>query len=101
MPFGVYERSSGAQVAFCRLVTDDATFAWLADVVVDDAHRGSGIGTSLMKYVLGLERLVGMRRVLLATLDAHGLYEPRGFGALRYPERFLERLDRRHYEGEE
>mgnify|MGYP001803395144 FL=1 len=45
MPFGVYARSSGAQVAFCRLVTADATFAGLADVVVDDAHRGSGIGT--------------------------------------------------------
>ena len=54
-----------------------------------------------MKYVLGIERLVGMRRVLLATLDAHGLYEPRGFEPLRFPERFLERLDRRHYDGDE
>ncbi|MEO0660736.1 MAG: GNAT family N-acetyltransferase, partial [Planctomycetota bacterium] len=60
-----------------------------------------GIGKALMDHVLGLERLVGMRRVLLATLDAHGLYEPHGFQPLRFPERFLERLDRRHYDGDE
>lgn len=100
--FGVYDGDAGGrQVAFCRLVTDHATFAWLADVYVDPSCRGQGIGKALVEHVLGSERLVGLRRVLLATLDAHGLYTRHGFVQQRYPERFLERLDRRLYDGEE
>ncbi len=101
VPFGLIERSTGAQVAFARLVTDRATFAWLADVFVVESHRGQGLGKVLVDTIVDLPWLVGMRRVLLATADAHSIYERAGFSPLAYPARFMEKLDRRYYAGPE
>jgi GNAT superfamily N-acetyltransferase len=76
--FGVYERRGGRQVAFARVVTDRATFSWICDVVVDERDRGRGIGKLLMASVAG-HPLVRRGLNLLATRDAHGLYERFGF----------------------
>lgn len=88
-PFGVYA-PGGEQVALARAVTDDASFAWLADVVVDDAWRGRGIGTWLVRSVVDHLHERGVPRFLLATRDAHGVYERVGFGPLRVPEIWME-----------
>lgn len=101
VPFALFDRSTGGQVAFARLVTDRATFAWLADVFVVESHRGRGLGEALVGAIVALPWLVGVRRVLLATADAHPLYERAGFGPLAYPARFMEKLDRRYYAGPE
>jgi GNAT superfamily N-acetyltransferase len=87
--YGVY--SPDAQVAFARVVTDSATFAWLCDVIVDPSVRGRGVGKQLMSGVVAdLERL-DLRRVLLATGDAHGLYAQYGWEPLRRPTTWMER----------
>ena len=65
--------------AYCRLVTDGATFAWLADVVVLPPFRGRGLGKDLVATVVALQKEAGIRRVLLATADADGLYAQFGF----------------------
>ncbi|MGV9250343.1 GNAT family N-acetyltransferase [Streptomyces sp. NPDC003697] len=83
--FGVHDAASGEQVAYARVVTDRATFAWLCDVYVDPSVRGKKIGTALVGAVCGHLRQYGLRRVLLATHDAHGLYEKCGFRALERP----------------
>lgn len=91
MPFGIYH---GAEmVGFARVVTDRATFAWLADVFVAEAHRGRGLSKWLVEVILAHAELQGLRRWLLATKDAHGLYRQFGFDELRRPERFMERPD--------
>ena len=77
--FGVYERSTGAQVGFARVVTDHATFAYLCDVYVLEEHRGHGLGKCLMREAMTHPSLAGARRILLATRDAHGLYRQSGF----------------------
>ena len=82
----------GAQVAMARLVTDWATFAYLADVYVLEAHRGHGLSQAMLAHLQGHPQLQGLRRWLLATLDAHGVYEKQGWTALARPERFMERL---------
>ncbi|MCF4137526.1 GNAT family N-acetyltransferase [Streptomyces sp. Tue 6430] len=87
--FGVYETVSGQQVAYARVVTDLATFAWLCDVYVDPAVRGKGIGTSLVAAVRDHLRPHGLRRLLLATHDAHGVYEKIGFEALERPDHWM------------
>jgi predicted N-acetyltransferase YhbS len=69
---------TGAQAGFARVVTDRARFAWLADVFVLEEHRGKGLGVWLVQTVLEHPELVGLRFVL-ATADAHGLYERFGF----------------------
>jgi GNAT superfamily N-acetyltransferase len=86
--FGLYD-SAGAQAGFARLVTDQATFAWLADVFVLAAHRGRGLGVWLVGTALAYPALKGMRRVLLGTLDAHALYERFGFRPLERVERYM------------
>ncbi|MFI6425998.1 GNAT family N-acetyltransferase [Promicromonospora sp. NPDC050880] len=78
-PYGVYRRSTGEQVGFARIVTDGATFAWLADVIVDPDLRGEGIGKLLVAGVVADVEPLGLRRILLATADAHGLYERYGW----------------------
>jgi GNAT superfamily N-acetyltransferase len=78
------------QVGFGRVVTDRATFAYLADVYVLPEHRGKGLSKRLMEQVMQHPDLQGLRRMLLATADAHGLYEKFGFKALAAPERMLE-----------
>ncbi|MFF3742317.1 GNAT family N-acetyltransferase [Streptomyces sp. NPDC002566] len=87
--FGVYDVASGEQVAYARVVTDRATFAWLCDVYVDPAVRGKGIGTSLVAAVRDHLQPYGLRRMLLATQDAHGVYEKAGFEALEDPGRWM------------
>ncbi len=78
------------QIAFARLVTDRATFAYLADVFVIDAYRGRGIGQWMMKETLALPELQGLRRIMLATKDAHGLYRQFGFTPLNDPDLMME-----------
>jgi GNAT superfamily N-acetyltransferase len=87
--FGVFT-DSGNQVAFARMVTDSATFAYLADVFVLEEHRGKGISKWIMKNIIEHPNLQGIRRMTLATSDAHGLYKGFGFKALNSPESFME-----------
>lgn len=87
--FGVFTES-GDQVAFARMVTDTATFAYLADVFVLEEHRGKGISKWIMKNIIEHPKLQGIRRMALATSDAHALYEQFGFKALNSPESFME-----------
>ena len=87
IPFGVY--LDGAQVGFARIVTDYATFAWLADVYVLDEHRGHGLGKALIEAVVEHPAVRPLPRILLATADAHGLYEQYGFEHLKGDERFM------------
>ncbi|QEU97780.1 GNAT family N-acetyltransferase [Streptomyces kanamyceticus] len=87
--FGVYEEASGEQVAYARVVTDRATFAWLCDVYVAPAARGKGLGTALVAEVRAHVEPFGVRRVLLATADAHGVYEKLGFAPLDNPEKWM------------
>ncbi|MFC6159130.1 GNAT family N-acetyltransferase [Kribbella jiaozuonensis] len=75
---GVYD-ADGALVAFARMVTDRATFAWLADVFVLDSHRGHGLGRFVVSTLLEHPELKGLRQILLATADAHELYRSYGF----------------------
>ncbi|MFD8302500.1 GNAT family N-acetyltransferase [Streptomyces sp. NPDC059690] len=84
--YGVYEAVSGDQVAYARVVTDCATFAWLCDVYVDPSVRGKGVGTAMVAAVREHLRPFGLRRVMLATFDAHGVYERVGFTGLERPE---------------
>jgi GNAT superfamily N-acetyltransferase len=91
---GLYE-PGGAQVAFCRWVTDRATFAWLCDVFVDRDARGRGLGTWLVEVAVDHPDVRGLRRQLLATQDAHGLYARFDFTPLATPERWMERLEPR------
>ena len=90
--FGLYD-PAGKQVGFARVVTDRATFAYLADVFVDEAERGKGLGKALMAEIMRHPDLQGLRRHLLATRDAHGLYAQFGFTPLRWPDRLMEILD--------
>jgi GNAT superfamily N-acetyltransferase len=87
--FGVYETVSGEQAAYARIVTDRATFAWLCDVYVDPSVRGKGIGTALVGTVREHLRPYGIRRILLATQDAHGVYEKLGFAPLEKPDQWM------------
>ncbi len=87
--FAIIERASGAQVGFARVTTDRATFAYLADVFVLPAHRGRGLSKWLIREILAHPELQGLRRWMLATLDAHRLYAGFGFEPLSQPERFM------------
>jgi GNAT superfamily N-acetyltransferase len=78
------------QVGFARMVTDGATFAYLCDVYVLEEHRGLALGQWLVEVVLSHPSLQGLRRMVLATRDAHTLYEKYGFRGLAHPERFME-----------
>ena len=97
--FAIFESATRAQVGFARVTTDRATFAYLADVFVLPAHRGRGLSKRLMQSVLAHPELQGLRRWMLATRDAHGLYAEFGFTALPQPERFMQRYDPEVYLG--
>ena len=86
--FGIYKDDK--QVGFARVVTDYCTFAWLADVFVIDSHRGMGLSKWLMEVIISHPQLRNMRRWVLATRDAHGLYAQFGFEPLQQPERWME-----------
>ncbi|MFI0544624.1 GNAT family N-acetyltransferase [Streptomyces sp. WSLK1-3] len=87
--FGVYAVRTGDQVAYARVITDLASFAWLCDVYVDRSVRGAGIGTALVGAVREHLRPYDLRRILLATHDAHGVYEKLGFAPLVEPDRWM------------
>jgi len=86
--FGLFEGSR--QIGFARVVTDYATFAYLADVFILEGYRGRGLAKFLMESIVAHPRLQGLRRWLLATRDAHSLYEKFGFIPLARPDRFME-----------
>lgn len=86
--FGAFT-SDGTQVAYARVATDHATFAWLCDVYVDRGHRGQGLGTRLSEAVVAKLRPMGLKRVLLSTLDAHDVYARVGFVPMPDPEKLM------------
>ncbi|TXC94822.1 GNAT family N-acetyltransferase [Streptomyces sp. ISID311] len=87
--FGAYDTGSGAQVAYARVVTDQVTFAWLCDVYVAPAARGKGIGTALVTAVRDHLAPYEVRRILLATADAHEVYGKAGFRPLTEPAKWM------------
>lgn len=86
--WGVYDASG--QVGFARIITDRATFAYLCDVFIAAEHRGKGLSKALVAAVAGHPDLQGLRRWMLVTVDAHGLYEQFGFKIVSQPERHME-----------
>jgi GNAT superfamily N-acetyltransferase len=94
--FGIFRNNPAAlaspdeQVGFARMVTDEATFAYLADVFIIESHRGKGLSKWLMEIILAHPGLQGLRRIMLATRDAHGLYARSGFTVLSNPERWMQ-----------
>jgi GNAT superfamily N-acetyltransferase len=101
MPRAIFERAvagslcfggfvDGKQIAFARLVTDEATFAYLCDVFVLPGYRGKGYASALMKHIFASPSLATLRRIVLVTTDAHHVYAPHGFTSLGNPERYME-----------
>lgn len=88
LSFGVY--AEGVQVGFARVISDRATTAYLADVFVLPAHRGRGLSRLLMECIFTHPDLRNLRRWVLVTADAHGLYEKFGFHGLEHPEKYME-----------
>jgi N-acetylglutamate synthase-like GNAT family acetyltransferase len=91
--FGVYELQSSArpkQVGFARIISDYATFAYLCDVFILPDYRGRALSKALVEEIVAHPDLQGLRRWMLVTLDAHGLYEQFGFHAAAHPERHME-----------
>jgi GNAT superfamily N-acetyltransferase len=86
---GVFD-TEGHQVGFARAVGDGVTFAWIADVYVLEGHRGKGLAAWMLRELLAQPRLADLRRVVLATRDAHRLYAQVGFGPLSFPERWMQ-----------
>jgi len=80
------------QVGYARMITDHASFAWLADVWVDESVRGQGLGRRMVQWFLDDSRYAGIRRMALVTRDAHGVYAALGFHAPLRPDRYMERL---------
>lgn len=89
LAFGIYQGNN--QVGYARIISDYATFAYLADVFVLPEHRGKGLGKWLMEVIVSHPDLQGLRRWMLATRDAHGLYTGYGFKPLASPDRWMER----------
>jgi GNAT superfamily N-acetyltransferase len=101
MPRATFERAvagslcfggfvAGKQIAFARVVTDAATFAYLCDVFVLPGYRGQGYASVLMKHIFASPSLATLRRIVLVTTDAHHVYTPHGFTSLGNPERYME-----------
>ena len=89
--FGLFDRQ--AQVGFARVVTDSSTYAYLCDVYVLEEYRGRGLGKWMMAFVMNHPELQGLRRFMLATADAHGLYAQFGFKAVARPQNMMEIRD--------
>ncbi len=87
--FGVYDGATGVQVGYARVVTDKATFGWLCDVYIARDSRGRGLGHALVAAVREHLAPYGLRRVLLATADAHAVYAELGFEPLEKPEKWM------------
>lgn len=103
LAFGIYDtskpRADGGptQIGFARIISDKATFAYLADVFVLPEYRGHGLSKWLMQVIVSHPDLQGLRRWMLMTLDAHGLYRQFGFTDAANPDRVMERVDRDVY----
>jgi N-acetylglutamate synthase-like GNAT family acetyltransferase len=97
--FGVYD-GNGRQVGFARVVSDFATVAYLGDVFVLESHRGRGLSKWFMECIMQHPALQGLRRWILLTRDAHGLYAQFGFTPVKAPERHMELHNPRVYEVE-
>ena len=91
LPFGLYDNDR--QIGFARVITDYATFAYLADVFVLEDARGAGLGKWLVAAIISHPELQGLIRWMLATRDAHGLYRRVGFESLKQPGRWMEKHD--------
>lgn len=89
MCFGLYINSTKQQIGFARMITDNTTFAYLADVFILPEHQGQGLSKWLMEHIIEHPQLQGLRRIVLVTADAHGLYQQFGFTELTNPERFM------------
>jgi N-acetylglutamate synthase-like GNAT family acetyltransferase len=87
---GAYQ--DGEQVGFARTITDYATFAWIADVWIEENIRVQGLGRNMVQWFTGHEKFSDIRRFALTTKDAHGVYEKLGFHALLRPGNYMERL---------
>jgi len=94
--FGVFENDK--QIGFARMITDKATFAYLADVFIIEEYRGRGLSKWLLEVIMSHPSLQGLRRVMLATKDAHGLYEKFGFTALNNVDRWMQIHDPNIYQ---
>jgi GNAT superfamily N-acetyltransferase len=90
--FGMYGPDNKL-LGFARVVTDHAVFAYLMDVFILEEHRGKGLGKKLVEHIIAFPALKHISRWMLATADAHGLYEKFGFGALAAPEKHMEKVD--------
>ncbi len=90
--FGMYDKD-GKQIGFARVATDMALFAYLMDVYILDEYQGNGLGKQLMSYIINYPSLQGLRRIMLATKDAHGLYEKYGFNVAAQPETLMELIN--------
>ena len=89
--FGVFENDK--QIGFARMITDKATFAYLADVFIIEEYRGRGLSKWLMQIIMSHPDLQGLRRMMLATRDAHDLYKKFGFVALNNADRWMQKHD--------
>ncbi len=89
LAFGVYK--DGKQVGFARVITDFATFAYIGDVFILEDYRGQGLSKWLMEVIADYPELQGLRRWVLLTRDAHGLYRKTGFTEPQNPERYMEK----------
>jgi GNAT superfamily N-acetyltransferase len=94
--FGVYDGEN--QIGFARVISDYESFAYLADVFILETHRGQGLAKRLMQTVFAHPDLQNLRRIMLATADAHGLYRQYGFKELKSVERWMEKVDLTVYE---
>ncbi|WP_250500774.1 GNAT family N-acetyltransferase [Caballeronia sp. GAWG1-5s-s] len=90
LAFGLFE--GARQIGYARMITDTATFAYLADVFVLPERQGAGLGKWMIECVMAHPDLQGLRRMMLVTSDAHGLYEHFGFRASAHPERIMEKI---------
>jgi N-acetylglutamate synthase-like GNAT family acetyltransferase len=89
LSFGVYT-TEGKQVGFARVISDHTTFAYLADVFIDEQFRGRGLSKKLMHFIFSFDEFKALRRFMLATRDAHQLYAQFGFKPINSPEKFME-----------
>lgn len=92
LSYGLFYKGS-EQIGCARMISDEATFAYLADVYIQDEHRGKGLGHWFISSIMNDERLQGLRKMMLATANMHPLYEKFGFRALENPEIIMERTN--------
>ena len=97
--FGVYDGNK--QIGFARVVTDSAVIAYLGDVFILESFRGLGLSKWLMQAIVEHDELTNLRRFVLATKDAHGLYRQYGFTPMEFPERWMERVNNEIYKSGE